>query len=218
MCVFVPVLERIRLPGTGVSLAFAAWRLAKEDADVAGEGLDSSDQQVIRRVLAGDVDAFSRIVGRYQGTIARQMGRFSRDAGVVEELVHDVFVQAFISLKSYRKKSPLLHWLRKIAVRTGYRYWKEEARRKKRVVRLSERAEQLEAPDRLNPTEANDAMHALLGLLAPRDRLVLTLIYWDGLSTQEAARMLGWTAAMVRVQAFRARKRLKRLLEEKDHE
>ena len=81
----------------------------------------AEERQEIAAARGGDDDAFRRIVQRYQSTIATQMQRFSRDPTVVEELVHDVFVEAFVSLNAFRHRSPFEHWLRKIAVRVGYR-------------------------------------------------------------------------------------------------
>ena len=43
---------------------------------------------------------------------------------------------------------------------------------------------------------------------------MLTLLYWDDCTVAEAAELAGWTQTMVKVQAHRARKKLKRLLEE----
>ena len=73
--------------------------------------------------------AYARLVRRYQSEIADQMWRFSRQVSVAEELVQEVFVEAYFSLAKFRGQSPLLHWLRRIATRVGYRYWKHEARR-----------------------------------------------------------------------------------------
>ena len=56
-------------------------------------------------------------------------------------------------------------------------------------------------------------LHELLAKLPPRDRLVLTLLYLEGLSVAQAAQRAGWSKAMVKVQAFRARKKLRALLE-----
>ena len=54
----------------------------------------------------------------------------------------------------------------------------------------------------------------MLEMMSHRDRLVLTLLYWDDCTVAEAAELAGWTQTMVKVQAHRARKKLKRLLEE----
>jgi RNA polymerase sigma factor (sigma-70 family) len=49
--------------------------------------------------------------------------------------------------------------------------------------------------------------------LPHRDRLVLTLRYFEDMSTEEMAAATGWSAPMVKVQTYRARKKLKRLLD-----
>ncbi len=80
------------------------------------EGKDDNpnqcDQRDIAAALNGDSESYRRLVLRYQPEIAQQMLRFSRNAGVREELVHDVFVEAYLSLPGYKGKSPWLHWLR----------------------------------------------------------------------------------------------------------
>lgn len=163
----------------------------------------------------GDSDAFARLVEAHQAEVARQMTRFTRDHLVLEELVHEVFVEAYFSLASFRGQAPLLHWLRKLAVRVGYRYWKrrERERAKHSGDGLAE-AIQLAVPDTATlPQDAADRLADVLGQLAPRDRLVLTLLYWDDCSVAEAAELSGWSPTMVKVQAHRARRRLRKLLE-----
>jgi len=81
--------------------------------------LDAAD---IRDSLAGDGDAYGRLVERYQQPIAAAMWRFTRDRRQWEELVQDVFVEGYLSLGTYSARAPLLHWLRRIATRVGYRF------------------------------------------------------------------------------------------------
>jgi RNA polymerase sigma-70 factor (ECF subfamily) len=54
----------------------------------------------------------------------------------------------------------------------------------------------------------------LLARLAPSDRFVLLLLEGEGWSVKEIAERIGWTVANVKVRAFRARRRLRRMLEE----
>jgi len=58
---------------------------------------------------------------------------------------------------------------------------------------------------------AAEVVHSILAELAPRDRLVMTLIYLESNSLGEVARLTGWTETMVKVQAHRARKRLAKI-------
>ena len=178
-------------------------------------GMDHADQADIQAALAGDQAAYARLVERHQDAVAKRMWRFTRDRQELEELVQDVFVQAWMSLKGYRGEAPLAHWLSRIATRVGYRFWKTRERRG-RTLPLEDwdAIEAAESPDHLEAREAAEKLHALLGQLPPRDRLVLTLLYLEELSVAEAAAQAGWSKTMVKVQAFRARKKLRALLEE----
>jgi len=176
----------------------------------------ASDANDIRASLDGDGDAYARLIDRYQQQIAARMRWFSRQPAIAEELVQDVFVEAYVSLRGFRGQAPFTHWLQKIATRVGYRYWKSQARDRRRGMnRLDDHIESLGVADGANDAAAAaELVHALLARLGPRDRLVLTLLYLEGRSVAEAAALAGWSVPMIKVQAFRARGKLKRLLAE----
>jgi RNA polymerase sigma-70 factor (ECF subfamily) len=144
------------------------------------------------------------------------MWRFSRDPNVCEELVQEVFVEAYLSLKSFRGEAPFLHWLRRIGSRVGYRFWKEQARAKSTVPLGDFDAIELEAADAVDPSVAAEVLHSLLARLPQAERLVLTLMYFEQCSTKEIAERMGWTRAMVKMRAFRARRKLKTIAETED--
>lgn len=185
--------------------------LSQDESEAAQ--IDAAD---IAATLEGDGEAYRRLIQRYQGEIALQMRRFSRDLGERDELVHDVFVEAYRSLPSYRGTSPWLHWLRKIAVRIGYRSWRQKRGREGEVVLSPEDWDCLRgrAPPPEDAVEAAELVHAVLAQLAPSDRLVLTLMYLDGCTMAEIASRAGWTLLGTKLRAFRARNRLRKLLEE----
>jgi RNA polymerase sigma-70 factor (ECF subfamily) len=171
------------------------------------------DLRDVRLTLDGQSDAYARIVRRYQQDIAGRMWRFTRDGAELEELVHDVFVEAYMSLASYRGQAPLVHWLQRIATRVGYRSWKRRKLGRQTVSLQDWDAPQPGASREIEAAEAAELVHSLLAQLPPRDRLVLTLLYLEELPVAEAARRAGWSQVMTKVQAHRARKKLKVLLE-----
>jgi len=187
-------------------------------ATPANDPVLAVDRADIEAVQEGDDRAYARLIDRYQNEIGACMWRFARDRPAHEELVHDVFVEAYFSLGKFRGEAPLLHWLRKIATRVGYGYWKRLAKERARgEVALDGHAQALGTEDGpVDPGWAAEWLHGLLGRLRPRDRLVLTLLYFEELSVAEAAERTGWSHSMVKVQAFRARKKLGRLLEAHD--
>lgn len=143
------------------------------------------------------------------------MSRFSRDFAVRDELIHDVFVEAYLSLRNYKGSAPWLHWLRKIAVRVGYRYWTSRRAGDGEITLSDGDWQQLcgSLPNAGEASEAAEVVYALLAQLAPSDRLILTLLYLDGCTMAEAADRAGWTVVGAKVRAFRARNRLGKLIE-----
>jgi RNA polymerase sigma-70 factor (ECF subfamily) len=171
------------------------------------------DLATVRRVLDGDQDAYRALVERHQSRVSAMMWRFSRDPEAHEDLVQEVFVQAYESLGTYRARAPFENWLARIATRVGYRHWRDE-KRAPRTVTLEEWHERPEEPaDDAGPAEVATLLHRLLEHLPPRDRLVLRLRYVEGRSAEETAELTGWSQTMVRVQAWRARRKLKALFE-----
>jgi len=170
-----------------------------------------AERDDVAATLAGDGEAYRRLVERHQNRIAAVMWRFARDRGRLEELVQDVFVEAYAGLRSFDRARPLGPWLRGIAVRVGYRYWKGLAR-SRREVPIDDVAEPAAASEDCAPERAAEILHGLLARLAPRDRLVLTLLCLEGCSVAEAAQLAGWSKTMVKVQAHRARARLRKLV------
>ena len=95
--------------------------------------LIDEDYQEVLKVQEGDNSAFDILMFRHQDKIFKQMRRFSTQHLVIEELTQSVFVNAYKSINNYKPKAPFIHWLRTIASRVGYNYWRDEAKRPKTV-------------------------------------------------------------------------------------
>ena len=173
---------------------------------------DSADQSDVAATLAGDADAYRRIVQRYQSSIAQRMRRLTPDLNQTEELVQDVFVEAYFSLRGYSRRAPFEYWLNKIATRVGYAYLKKRRQNRDRI-QSTEKFDPI-APAPAGALEAAETLDRVMSQLSPRDRLVLTLLHLEERTVAETAQLTGWTRVGVKVQAHRARARLGKLLEE----
>lgn len=175
-----------------------------------GRDVLDEDRVDITAALHGDEVAYARLVERYEAPVSAQMWRFTRDRVTLEELVQDVFVEVYFSLARFRGEAPFLHWIRRIASRVGYRYWKQEYRRRAERDALerdaSNNAQHVAAA---TPGEAGQQLYVLLEHLAPKDRLVLTMHYIDGCDSNEVAKHMGWSPTLVRVRMHRALQRLR---------
>jgi RNA polymerase sigma-70 factor, ECF subfamily len=172
----------------------------------------NADAADVRDSLAGDDQAYARLVRRYQDLITAQVWRATGNRSVCEELVQQVFVEAYFSLRRFRADAPLLHWLRRICTRVCYRHWKTEKRSAARVQLTASAWTDLPEQPSASSSEHREWVQSLLEQVSARDRLVLTLLYLEGCSVEEAANLAGWSKTMVKVQAHRARKRLQALI------
>ena len=187
-------------------------------------GQEPADDEIIRRVLAGEVDLFVELINRHKQHVARIVAGHVRH-DMVEEVSHDVFVRAYMSLSTYSFRTPFDHWLATIALRCCYDAWRQVAGRKE-VPESSLQEEHQQWADRLvaatskerfddlaRQQEATELLQWALEKLSPENRMVLTLVHLEGYSVREAATRLGWTTINVKVRAHRARQQLRKILE-----
>ena len=185
------------------------------------------DEEVIRRVVAGEVDLFEELLLRYQEHVGRIVaGHVPQE--MVEEVAHDVFVRAYTSLPTYSFRTPFSHWLSTIAVRSCYDVWRSVSARKEvplsgpreTVEEQQEWTEHLlaaESRDRFDTMvrqrDASNLLQRALAQLSPENRMVVNLVHLEGHSVREAAELLGWTVVNVKVRAHRARQQLRKILD-----
>lgn len=185
------------------------------------------DAEIIRRVVAGEVDLFEELLLRYQQHVGRIVaGHVPRE--MVEEVAHDVFVRAYTSLPTYSFRTPFSHWLSTIAVRSCYDVWRSISARKEvplsgpsdAVEEQQEWTEHLlaaESRDRFDTMvrqrDAGNLLQQALAQLSPENRMVVDLVHLEGHSVREAAELLGWTVVNVKVRAHRARQQLRKILD-----
>ena len=138
-----------------------------------------------------------------------------------EDLVQTIFLKVFTKLDQYQGVVPLEHWVSRIAVNSCLNALKaEKCRPELRWADLSEEtqhvveslaAEDTTVQDCEGPS-ARELLKKLLAQLSPGDRLVVTLLHLEEKSVAQIQALTGWSATLVKVRAFRARKKLQKLL------
>jgi RNA polymerase sigma-70 factor (ECF subfamily) len=140
-----------------------------------------------------------------------------------EDLAQEVFLKMFTRLEQYQGAVPFTHWVSRIAVTTCIDQLRAQKRRPEfRWADLSENeADVLDAVmTSENDVAANDAMaahelvHKLLGQLKPEDQTVIRMLDLEQKSIAEIAELTGWNQSLVKVRAFRARRKLQKLFQE----
>ncbi len=132
-----------------------------------------------------------------------------------------IFVKMFQHLDQYSGAAPLQHWLSRIAVNTCRNALaSEKARPELRRADLSEEQEAVldqlaRTSDELAPDQqlaSREVVERLLSALKPVERLIIDMLYLQGISVEQIAKAVGWSKSLVKVRAFRARQKLKQHL------
>src|SRR5687767_2847545 len=140
-----------------------------------------------------------------------------------EDLAQEIFLKMFTRLEQYQGAVPFPHWVSRIAVTTCIDHLRAQKRRPEfRWADLSEgEADVLDAvmtnekdvaPD--DAMEAHELVHKLLDQLNPEDRMVIQLLDLEQKTIAEISALTGWGQSLVKVRAFRARRKLQKLFTE----
>lgn len=155
-----------------------------------------SDAELVSKTLAGDREAFGKLVDRHRRTIfalALQRGFQQAEA---DDLTQEVFVKAYKGLDSLKEADGFARWLYGIAAHVAADAARVRKRRRDDVD-LESVPEAQSAPGALLDTESNEVIRAMAEL--PEDqRMVLTLRYLEGLTPKEIAERLGEPRGTVR--------------------
>ncbi len=188
--------------------------------DQCHDAIDGIDAYA-KRARAGDEAAVNQLYDRLYPTVLRIVRAHQPLQTSEEDLVQMVFIKAFTKLEQFSGTVPFEHWIARIAVNTCLKQLNHErVRRELRWVDLTEQEERVvrtlaATRDDLPVSEtvaARELVSKLLGHLSPADRLVVTLLHLEGRSVQEVSQLTGWSRPLVKVRAFRARRRMKHLL------
>ena len=140
-----------------------------------------------------------------------------------EDLCQVVFIKILTNIGQYSGRVPIEHWISRIAINTCLNALKAESVRPElRLADLSaEQADILDAlatnPDELDPARgaaSRDLVERLLAALNAQDRLLITMLHLEGYSMDDIKQATGWNIPTIKVRAFRARQKLKRIFRE----
>ena len=179
-----------------------------------GTAVGLTDAELLERFAAREGEAaelaFAALVERHGPMVLRVCRQVLRDSHAAE----DAFQAAFLVLarkgRSFRGRDSLAPWLQQVAWRTAAHLRADVSRRRRHEQRAAATGGEV-VVDRAWD-DLGEALHEELGRLPARYRLALVLCYLEGLSSEQAARQLGWPAATVRSRLTRGRERLRRRL------
>ena len=182
---------------------------------------DSEDIQIIDRVLAGDVDAFSDIIVKYKDKTFNYVYSQVKDYDEALDITQEIFIMTIEALRSFRRESKFSTWFYSIMVNYCKNYRKKNSRYNLVSINSSRGEEEydLQLPDeRENPEQdviMNDSLRIVreeIGMLPDDYREILVLRDIEGLSYNEIAEILDISLSNVKVRIHRGREFLKNRL------
>ena len=182
---------------------------------------DEVSHELVAAVLQQDEAAARELVRRLYPLVAKLVRAHRPARAAEEDLCQMIFIKVLQKLSQFSGAVPLEHWVSRIAVNTCLNQIQaEKARPELREADLSE--EQAAVVRNLATTSSDLApgqafasrqlVDHLMTALKPAERLVIDLLYLQQQSVAEIRRVTGWSAALVKVRAFRARQKMKRFL------
>jgi RNA polymerase sigma-70 factor (ECF subfamily) len=188
--------------------------------DVADHDRRRPIDELLPAVRRGEEDAAAELVEQLYPLVLKIVRSYRAPRTSEEDLCQMIYVRIFHNLHQYAGAAPLEHWVSRLAVNSCLKQIeKERARPELRYADLS--AEQARMVEELAttaqeiPTDdgetARELITELLQRLKPKERLIVSLLHLEGRSVAEIRALTGWGTASIKVRAFRARQKLKRL-------
>jgi len=175
------------------------------------------DIYYIEEILAGNTNSFSFIVDRHKDKAYNLAFRICGNHEEAEELAQDSFLKAYRSLKSFKMKSSFATWLYRIVYNTTISH----VRIKKKGV-LSLEDFPADATDFIgsNTSEEeaekeyrNSLVNFALQKISEDERGLISLYYYEDMSTDEISEVTGMSKSNIKVKLFRARQKMQEIIE-----
>ena len=182
---------------------------------------DSDASALVEAALQHDDEAARILVGQLYPLVAKIVRAHRPRRTAEEDLAQMIFIKVFQKLSQFSGKVPLEHWVSRITVNTCLNQIEsEKIRPELRHADLSEEEQAVvenlaTSSEELSPDQryaSRQLVEHLLSALKPVERLAIDLLYLQGRSVEEIRKITGWSAALVKVRAFRARQKMKQQL------
>ena len=179
--------------------------------------MKNDDVELIQRVLAGDENAFSVLVRKYQKPVHGLVWRKIGDFHIAEEITQDAFLKAYRELATLKKPHRFARWLSVIATR-GCIAWLRKKRLATQSLEGTSHAQLEKATysgyviqeNEQTETEAQrEVVQKLLDKLREKERTVITLYYFGEMTHEEISEFLGASVGTIKSRLRRAQQRLK---------
>jgi RNA polymerase sigma-70 factor (ECF subfamily) len=183
------------------------------------------DSETIKEALAGNQDAYARLMKKYHDTIYHLIYRMIHDKEEVEDLTQEAFIKAFASLKNFNDEYAFSTWLYKIASNNCIDYLRKKKLKTYSIDKPVEAKDSdyvYELPDttyepdkHIIEQQQQEMIQSAIDALPEKYRIVIVLRHQEEKNYEEIAEMLDLPLGTVKAHIFRAREMLYKYLKGK---
>lgn len=170
-----------------------------------------TDEELVRRLQAGDPVAFETLYERYQNLIVRTAALITGSRQEGEDLAQECFLRCWQQIGTLRDPTRLKSWLLTILTRSA---WRADQKRKREtpVEELWEEETGESSLDAVLRREDERQLYRAIRALPDKQRTIIVLYYFNDLSVREIARITGRLEGTVKSRLFSARRALRSAL------
>jgi len=183
--------------------------------------LKETEEELVRSAQSGNIAAFERLVRLLEGQMLAVAAGFAHTPDDANDIYQDSMLAAYKALPKFKLESKFSTWLHKIVVNTALSNRRKLKRTWQKLALIQSEYEHQETYiDNRSPesstldSELNTQINRAMLKLSDNERIAFVLCHQQGFKLREAAEVMGCTDSSVKVVLFRARNKLKKLLQE----
>lgn len=177
-------------------------------------GIALKERELIVNVQKGDTQAFGELFELYKHKALRTVYLMTRNKDVSEDVVQEVFVVCYTSIKGLKNPEYFKTWFYRILTRTTWRYIENESR----LIPVEHIFEKLEDSfentplEKLEQKEVTSVLYQEIIKLKPKLQTTVILYYYNEFSVKEIADIMNCLEGTVKSRLYTGRQRLKKSL------
>lgn len=169
------------------------------------------ERELVVNVQNGDMQAFEQLFELYKYKALRTIYSMTRDKDISEDIVQEVFVSCYTSIKDLKNPEYFKTWFYRMLTRTTWRYMEKE----KRLIPVEDISRKLECSneksslEKVEQKESSELLYQEILKLQPKLQTTLILYYYNEFSVKEIAQTMGCLEGTVKSRLYTGRRRLK---------
>lgn len=169
------------------------------------------ERELVINVQKGDMQAFEQLFELYKCKALRTIYSMTRDKDISEDIVQEVFVSCYTSIKSLQNPEYFKTWFYRILTRTTWRYMEKEKRliAVENIFRKSEDSYENSSLEKIEQKESSELLYQEILKLQPKLQTTLILYYYNEFSVKEIAQIMRCLEGTVKSRLYTGRRRLK---------